>query len=173
MKLVWVFLTFAFLTAIYFAAGRAFPKPAVDGSSNAPAEWSVDKGYTANNKVVPGMMMASALSSDGKAEISVRCSKGFAAVYVKPETRPEFEAGTESATFVSSLDGSAEATGHAMMAGRNMTLGTMSLVKRLESGRAFRVRYTPFDGDALVAMDFDLRGLPAAVAAMRDVCGSF
>lgn len=137
------------------------------------AEWSVSKAYTAGNKVVPGALLASAESADGRADISVRCSKGFSGVYVRPESHPQFEAGTDSATFTSSLDGSAEATGHADMTGNYMLIGQAPMVRQLAKGRRLTIRYTPFDGDHLVSMDFDLRGLPVAMAAMQDVCGPF
>lgn len=159
---------FPVIAAVYLA-GCAADRAAV---ADRPAEWSVSKGYTTTNKEAPGMMIASAKSADGNAELSVRCSKGFWAVYVRPESQPRFVAGSERADFFTSVDGAAEIAGSGDRAGLNVVVGSAVMARRLGSARALRVRYTPFDSDERASMDFDLRGLPAAEAAMRDVCGS-
>jgi hypothetical protein len=158
--------------AVWVSVWRPTPPAVVAAADKPVVQWSVSRAYTVDNKVVPGMMIASADSVDGKDEMSVRCSVGFSAVYVRPETAPAPEAGTPDATYISSVDGSPEVVGHAVMAGRNMKVGNAATVRQLAHARSLRIRFTPFDSSSLSTVDFDVRGLGAALGQMRDVCGS-
>ena len=164
-----------FVVALVVSLGNRRLGQMATVKADAPAvtAWHVSPGYTRDNKLVPSTMMATAESADGTAEISIRCSPGFAAVYVRPPADPKTEAGTETATFTGSVDGAPEVVGHAMRVGRNLVVGGKTLLQQMKGGNVYRVRYTPYDGEEPATVMFDLRGLPVAIAGMNGSCGSF
>lgn len=145
---------------------------AAKAEESTPAQWSVSKGYTTSNKIVPGMMIASVDGAGDRGEISVRCAPGLSGVYVRPAEQPASEPGTETITYIGSVDGGAEAAGHADVSGTLLKVGGAALVRQLVHAHNFRVRYTPSDNPSLVALNFDMRGLAAAVAEMNGACGA-
>jgi hypothetical protein len=147
------------------------PSASHDGSVVPAAQWSVSKMYTVDNHEVPGMVGATVDSSDGENTLDVRCSKGFSAAYFRPHDAPAPEVGTETATYVSSLDDGPESVGHARVDGRSMDIGNALFVSALAKARRLQIKYTPLMEHSLSTVDFDLRGLQGALNEMGAVCG--
>ena len=136
------------------------------------AEWSISKAYTMNNQVLPGGMIASSKASDD-GEIGIVCARGLTQVYVDLPDRPEPEAGTATTSYTMSLDGGVAAVGHGRMeSGVRLIIGSRSLAASMGHAKVMRIRYTPLESETMKNVDFDMRGLPAALVAMRQACGT-
>lgn len=164
-----ILITVAAVATIGFGVSRVMSS--ATARSGAPVQWSVSKGYTIQNKVVPGSMVASAESAGG-GEIYVRCSKGFVSVSVMMPDAPKSEAGTETITYISSMDGGAETTRHGdMLSTSQLAIGGADFLRLASTASHLRIRFTPVMDDVLKTVDFDLRGMPAAIAEMEPTCG--
>ncbi len=146
-----------------------------------PAKWDVSKGYTPQNREVRGAMIADVESSNTyesstglkfTSKLSVHCEKNLWGVFVgltEGDLRPE--AGTDNYTVSYDLDGAAAPSTIGKPIGRYLYIGNKELVQRLIRADRFTFRFTTLEAKP-AALDFDLRGLRAAVAALRVGCGS-
>jgi len=133
-------------------------------------EWSVSSGYTPQNRVVPGVMIASIKSvGDRDGELSVRCSKIAWGVYVDTRLPPALEPGTDNFTVAYAFDRGESTSVVARPTGTVLYIGGAALVRQLLHTSRFSFRFSTYE-DKPASLDFDARGLASAVTTLRAAC---